>query len=353
MKIGISYWGFCESFEDCRLSQTPDGHRYGRPLLVDELVRRGHEVYALQQRRESKPYEGLIYDECGYPDLDIVFVEWRWPTYKNSGPDKFETDLDRQSSLLDYYCGKVPVVAWDTDLKMTPEDEARWPEMIVADPTLDPESFRIPRVKMTFWSDFRPLLPASEGSVEFGYVGNNYERKDMFAKYYSLPSQRLRSVGIQTKVWGNWLQRSPEREQPEELISLHPYIAFSDRVGFYDSMHILNNFIATVHITKPRYARQGFVSPRYLENIVVRTPALVPCEFAYSDILGSEWKVGRESSDTADAVHMLKSASASKREQVVLQQQDSLLKVWDFSLDRVVQFLEAVATDPTSAIKNC
>lgn len=351
MKIGISYWGFCESFEDCRVSQVPDGHRYGRPLLVDELVRRGHQVYSLQQRREQKSYPGLVYDEHGYPDLDLLFVEWRWPTYKNSGPSKFETDLDRQSALLDHYCGKVPVIAWDTDLKMTPEDETRWPQMIVADPTLAPQSFIIPRIKMTFWSDFKPLLPASDGSVEFGYVGNNYERKDMFAKYYSIPSRQLRKEGIQTKVWGNWLQRSPEREQPEELIKSYHYIAFSDRVGFYDSMQLLNKFITTAHITKPRYAKQGFVSPRYFENIVVRTPAVVPDEFICNDLLGPEWTI-RSSADVVKTVRFLKSCSSSQREEIVLQQQANLSKVWDFSLDRVIQLLESMASDPASTLKN-
>ena len=37
--------------------------------------------------------------------------------------------------------------------------------------------------------------------------------------------------------------------------------------------------------------KQGFCSPRYLENIVVNTPALVPAEFCDSDILGSRWSV--------------------------------------------------------------
>ena len=105
-KIGISYWGFCEKLENCNTANTPDGHRYGRPILVDDLNRRGHTVYALQKKRELSPYPGLLYAHDWFPDLDILFVEWRWSTYKNSGPDKFEPDLDRQIELLEYYYGK-------------------------------------------------------------------------------------------------------------------------------------------------------------------------------------------------------------------------------------------------------
>ena len=305
MRVGFSYWGFLEKFDDCNVSQTPDGHRYGRPIFVEELWKRQHSIISLQKRREKKEFWGVEYDSSGFPDIDVLFLEWRWPTYKNWGPDKFEPDLVRQHQLLDYYHGKIPIIAWDTDLKMTRKDEERWPEMIVADPTLDPLSISIPRVRMTFWSDFTEILPASEGSVEYGYVGNNYERELMFGKYYSEPSAALRNNGIQTKVWGNWLQRSPERESPESLIKKHKNISFCDRVGFRESMRVLNGFVATTHVTKPRYAKQGFVSPRYLENIVTNTPALVPGEFLVPNILGDRWTV-KDSNDVTKSIVALK-----------------------------------------------
>ena len=351
MKIGISYWGFCERFEGCAVANTPDGHRYGRPILVDDLNRRGHNVYAMQEKREAFRYPGLTYADGFYPDLDVLFVEWRWPTYKNSGSNKFEADLDRQVELLDYYHDKIPIVAWDTDLKMTPADEERWPNMIVTDPTLDPESFLIPRVRLTFWSDFKPLFKPHVGGVEFGYVGNNYERDDMFQKYYSGPAKALRDHGVQTKVWGNWLQRSPEREQPESLIRRHPFVTFSDRVSFYESMKILNEFICTVHITKPRYARQGFCSPRYLENIVTNTPSLIPEEFLANDILGDRWSVG-STLDIVKRIREIKRMDIDARTELVNEQKTNLLKTHDFSVSNVSDFLEAAAVNPFHAARN-
>lgn len=338
-RIGISYWGFCEDFTSSNIANTPDGHRYGRPVLVDALRARGHEVVALQERRESDPYPGLTYKSTEYPDLDVLFVEWRWPTYKNSGENKFEPDLDRQIELLDHYSNDIPTIVWDTDLKMTPDDEERWPNMIVADPTFKPCEFRLKRYVLPFWSDFKPIKPAATDPVELGYIGNNYERDEMFMKYYSLPSIKLRGEGVQTKVHGNWLQRSPERDSPEALIGRHPLVSFGPRVGFRESMDLLNSFICTVHITKPRYAVQGFASPRYLENMITNTPALVPCEFLVPDLLGSYWTVDSPES-VAKKTLELKAFSPLEREAIVLEQRDALLKHHDFSVDAVCEFIE-------------
>ena len=340
MKIGLSYWGFCEDFNSSNVANTPDGHRYGRPVLVDALTHRGHSVIALQDMREAEPYPTLSYDD-GFPDVDIVFFEWRWPTYKNSGINKFEPDLDRQHALLDYYHeAGIPIITWDTDLKMTPEDESRWPNMIIADPTLEPAEFILTRYRLPFWSDFRPINDPAVSPVEFGYVGNNYERDDMFMKYYSAPSSLLRESGVQTKVHGNWLQRSPERASPESLIQRHPSIAFGPRCSFRESMALLGSFICTVHITKPRYAKQGFASPRYLENIITNTPGLVPNEFLAPGLLGSYWAVNSPE-DVVKKTLELKAFSPLERESVVLEQKAALLRHHDFSVDAVCEFIES------------
>lgn len=338
-RIGLSYWGFCENFSESVVANTPDGHRYGRPILVNALQSRGHEIVALQTRREVEPYPGLVYDHAGLPDLDVLFIEWRWPTYKNSGDSKFEPDLDRQIQLLDHYSNEIPTIVWDTDLKMTPDDERRWPNMIIADPTFKPHEFLLKRHVLPFWSDFEPLLPAAQDPVEYGYIGNNYERRQMFQKYYSSPAKALRFQGVQTKVHGNWLQRSPERKPPEALIQHHPDIAFGPRVGFKESMSLLNSFICTTHITKPGYAKQGFASPRYLENIIMNTPALVPGEFLVPDLLGSYWTVN-DSSDVIKKVAELKSFSPYEREEIVCEQRDALLRHHDFSVNAVCEFIE-------------
>ena len=351
MKIGYSYWGFCEPFERSHVAQTPDGFRYCRPLFIDELIRQGHEVVALQAKREESPYPGLKYDDDGYPELDMLLVEWRWKTYKNSGPTKFEPDYDRQQQLLEHYHGKVPMVIWDLDLKLTAEDELTWRQAIIADASLRPVPLTRPRTVFTIWSDFKEILPVSAGSLEFGYVGNNYERREQLEKYYVEPSKSLRELGIQTKLWGNWLQRSPERASPEELISQYPYLALCDRVGLYESMQILNRFITVVHITKEQYAVQGHVPARYFESLAVRTPALVPSEHAFSNILGKKWRVA-SAADVIDRVRYLKTCSVEDRLQIVLEQEHALRRVRDFSVETSVRWCAELAKNPSSALKN-
>lgn len=351
MRIGYSYWGFCESHEQSRIAQTPDGLRFCRPIFVEELISRGHEVIALQTQREENPTEGLKFNPTGLPDLDVVLFEWRWPTYKNFGPRRFEPDYSRQEQLLSHYHGKVPVVIWDLDLKLTAEDEKKWSQAIIADASLKPGALTRPRTVLTMWSDFGQLLPAAEATLEFGYVGNNYERQEMLEKYYATPSKDLREAGIQTKLWGNWLQSSPEREPPEAVIRKYPYMALNDRVGFYESMQVLNKFITVVHITKPLYAAQGHVPARYFESLAVRTPALIPGEHLYSDILGEKWAVSSPA-DVVDKVKYLKTCTAQDRYHIVLEQETAFRKVWDFTVGAAVEFFEDLQRNPKSALKN-
>ena len=340
MKIGISYWGFCEKFDGCDVADTPDGHRYGRPILVDELLARGHEVIALQARRERAPYPGMVYDD-GFPELDILFIEWRWPTYKNFGEQKSEPDLDRQFQLLNYYHGELPIIAWDTDLKITAEDEKKWPQMIVGDPSLNPICLTKKRERLTFWTDFKEFFDCATNPVQYGYIGNNYSRKEQFLKYYSFPADVLRNDGIQTTVYGNWLNCSPEREHPSVMIKQCPSVSFVQRVGFSASMHALNKFICTTHISKENYLTLGNVTVRYFETLACNVPALVPAEFCESGILGKEWKVNAVS-DILDAVRWMSKLSLENRHGIVHAQRENLKQFGIFDVESTVDFIESV-----------
>ena len=116
-------------------------------------------------------------------------------------------------------------------------------------------------------------------------------------------------------------------------------------------MAILNKFICTVHITKPRYAKQGFCSPRYLENIATQTPALVPHEFCNNTLLGNYWVV-ESSHDVIRKLPTLQRLSSEERRGIVDEQRENLLKVHDFSVSYVSDLLEDIVRDPVSAIRN-
>ena len=340
MKIGFSFWGYCESIDASTIANTPDGLRYCRPLIVNEMSARGHQIYALQQKRECTGYPGLLYADHHFPDLDVLFIEWRWPTYKNSGELKFEPDLDRQLELLDYYHGKVPIVIWDTDLKLTSLDEKRWPLAIIADPSIDPITLTRSRTRLNYCTDFKRIVNYDGARIEYGYIGNNYERKAMFKKYVTTPSGQLRNMGIQTKVYGNWLQVSPERDHPSILIKESPYVAFCDRVGFTESMRLQGTFLCTTHITKDTYAKRGFVPPRYLEALACHTISLVPQEFKYNTILGTRWCVG-SGDDIVNAVKQISKLRGSDIDNILSEQEYNLKNCgYDFSVSGVVNFIE-------------
>jgi hypothetical protein len=340
MRIGISYWGFCEPLGTSGEAKTPDGHRYGRPIFIAAAHAAGHQVYSLQSRREVVPYNNVKYDE-GFPDIDVLFVEWRWPTYKNSGDKKSEPDLDRQNELISYYHGKIPVVIWDCDYKVTPEDEEKWPLAIIADPAFNPRNLTRKRERLMFWSDWKSIFNPAEYSFEYGYVGNNYERPEAFKRFYSSPASDLRNIGIQTSIYGNWLEKSPERESPSILIATCPNVAFGPRLNFFDSMKRLNSFICTTHITKPEYAQRGFVSPRYLENVAVGTPSLVPAEFLIPDLLGKDWIVAT-SKQVVNFVSHINSLSYQDRVSLVEEQRKNLQNKSVFSVNSVISFLESL-----------
>ena len=342
MRVGISYWGFLEKFEDCAEPNTPDGHRYGRPILVDELRKRGHEVISLQTMREKSPYPGVsLYDSTGFPDIDVLLIEWRWPTYKNSGPNPTERDLLRQEELLNEYHGNIPVVIWDCDHKVTEKDERKWSKAIFADPSLKPKQMYADRVRLMFWTDWKPIMPVAHHGFEYGYIGNNYERDEQFEKYYGSPAEHLRSLGIQTTVCGNWLQKSTERDNPSVLIAKHKYVSFGQRLGFKDSMERLNGFIATTHISKPDYSIRGFVSPRFLENIVVGTPALVPSELLHNDFLGHDWIVASVD-DVKKKVFHISTLTHHGRIDLVNEQMEALKSKHLFSIGEVVDYLTSL-----------
>ena len=364
-RIGLSYWGFCQKFEDCNLAETPDGVRFARPILLEALHERGHRVLAMQEQREAKPHPKMSYrhsdsfrnprwtDAKGqrvnaeqayssyFPDIDVLFVEWRWPTYKNSGPDHTEPDWDRQVALLDYYCGKVPVVAWDSDYKITPEDEERWPQMIVADPALKPRRLTRDRLYLPFFTDWRQFFGgACDYSYNYTYIGNNYERDNYVSAYYGQTSRILREHGINTALYGNWLNESPERKPPSHIIQAYPSISFCGRIGFQQSMQALHKSICTTHLQKKVYFDHGFVTARFFENLACGTPALVPKEFAVPEILGKEWIVS-DAKDVVLKVKAIANMDQAQRNEIVAQQAKAFKSTSDFSVKFTVDTLES------------
>lgn len=79
MRIGYSMWGFLGD----GIVDTPDGSRAYRRAFIDGLISAGHDVVFLQSNRDlfegGLDLRGRYRWHLGFPDLDGLIFEWRWP----------------------------------------------------------------------------------------------------------------------------------------------------------------------------------------------------------------------------------------------------------------------------------
>ncbi len=345
MRVLYSFWGFITPLEKNTVVNTPDGERGNRVDFVNELMKRGHTPIQLQKMRDEEQYPGVEYDDTGFPDGDVLYVEWRWPTWKNSGDNATESDYKRQCEVLDYYHEQgIPIVIHDGDLKMTPEEENRWPNAMLADACVSPQHQTRKRITIPWCNYMKRYFEPVEYSYNYTYVGNNYEREDPFKKYYTAPSKALRSNGVQTSIYGNWLQKSPEREDPISLIKNSPHVAFGPRLSYKDIFGVLNSSITVTHITKPAYTPYGNITGRFFEAIKSNVPALVPIEFQHAVPVGlADGSLLVETTeDVVKKVSWLTTLDASRRKELVDAQEEALRTVIDPRPEWRANLLEAV-----------
>ena len=332
MRVLYSFWGFITPLEENSMVNTPDGERGNRVDFVNELMKRGHTPIQLQKMRDEKQYPGVEYDDSGFPDGDLLYVEWRWPTWKNSGENPSESDYNRQCEVLDYYHEQgIPIVIHDGDLKMTPQEELRWPNAILADACVSPQHQTRKRITIPWCNYMKRYFEPVEYSYNYTYVGNNYEREVPFQEYYINPSKKLRTLGIQTSIYGNWLQKSPERKDPKLLLAQSPHVAFGPRLAYKDIFKVLNESITVTHITKPAYTPYGNITGRFFEAIKSNVPALVPIEFQHAVPVGlaDESLLVRSGDDVVHKTKWIAGLNAQERKALVDAQEEALRTVID------------------------
>jgi len=351
MRVLYSFWGFITPLEKNTVVNTPDGERGNRVDFVNELMSRGHTPIQLQKMRDEEQYPGVEYDATGFPDGDILYVEWRWPTWKNSGENPAESDYNRQCEVLDHYHAQgIPIIIHDGDLKMTPEEELRWPNAILADACVAPQHQTRKRITIPWCNYLKRYFEPVEYSYNYTYVGNNYEREAPFEKYYVNPSHRLRMAGLQTSIYGNWLQKSPERIDPAILLAKTPSVAFGPRLSYKDIFKVLNESITVTHITKPAYTPYGNITGRFFEAIKSNVPALVPIEFQHAVPVGlkDESLLVRSADDVVEKVKWLSTLSSSERGALVDAQEEALRTVINPHPGYRVDLLEYVLLEGTA-----
>ncbi|WP_199922739.1 hypothetical protein [Streptomyces sp. NRRL S-87] len=274
VKIGYSFWGFLGD----GITDTPDGGRSHRRTLIDGLIAAGHTLVFLQQDRDRDdahtPVTGPYAWNPGLPDLDALFLEWRWPI-----PGRTDTpctapghtcDLHRQQQLLDHYTHRhqIPTLLWDKDQRLAPADPLRLlPQLTVCEPALHPRhgatSLLFPVADHTLDTADPTALAARPRRWPLVYVGNQYGRDAAFGTYFARPAQHLDHV-----VAGRWTDTGP-----------WPHVNFIGRIPFRQGLDLHARAHATVMLAPARYATSGQYTQRLFESVLAGCAPITPARY--------------------------------------------------------------------------
>ncbi|MFF0250181.1 CgeB family protein [Streptosporangium sandarakinum] len=274
MKIGFSFWGFLGS----GILDTPDGGRFWRRPIIDELTSRGHELVLLQSNRDlHEAGQELPYQwDTGFPDIDVLLCEYRWPLPGRNtipcGAPGHTCDLHRQQALLNHYTHTraTATVLWDTDRQMAPDDPLRrMPNVVVCDTARRPAEgaavlFNMVPDELIDAAD-PERLAARPRPLDLAYVGNQYDRDEAFEEFFAPAAARFPH-----RVAGKW----PRTEA-------WPQVNFTGRCSFSDVAGVYRTALSTVMLLPDRYASVGAITQRageaVTEGCLPLTPTTIAC----------------------------------------------------------------------------
>lgn len=276
MRIGYSFWGFLGH----GITDTPDGGRSHRRPFIDALLARGHEIVFLQANRDlleaGDDLGGAYAFDDGIPDIDVLFLEWRWPiSGRNTsvcGTEGHTCDLHRQGELLMQYALRrgTPTVIWDKDRTLRIGSVwRRAPRTAVCEAALAPSPGAH---RLLFPVDDRLLTQADPlalatvpRDLDLGYVGNQYDRDHHFDRYFAPAAAR-----VAHQVGGKWTRT--ER---------WPHVRFLGRIPFPQAHELYSRSLATVLMVPERYAAAGQMTQRIFEAVLAGCLPLAPADILH------------------------------------------------------------------------
>lgn len=297
MRIGYSFWGFLGA----GVTDTPDGGRSHRRVLIDGLLSHDHGLVFLQPDRDfteaGLDLSGFYTWDVGLPEIDVLFLEWRWPIPGRNttwcGAAGHTCDLHRQQELLDHYTrarGTLTIL-WDKDRQLPADDPLRTAgNVVVCEAALHPTSRAVsllfPVADSALAAADPAVLAAMPRDVPLAYVGNQYDRDAAFDTYFAPPAASHRHV-----VAGKWTRTDA-----------WPHVSFIGRVPFTEVAEIYGRSLATVLLLPERYARAGQMTQRLVEAVLAGCLPITP-----ASIRGAEQFTPRQLhvKDGADATAMI------------------------------------------------
>ncbi|SDG84078.1 hypothetical protein SAMN05421505_108213 [Sinosporangium album] len=307
VKIGYSFWGFLGP----GITDTPDGGRSHRRPFLDGIRGAGHDLVLLQpdrDRHEAGDGEAGAYYQFddAFPDLDVLFLEWRWPIPGRNTTDcatpGHTCDLHRQNQLIDHYLHRlgVPTIIWDKDRRLSAEDELRHHRGVtVCEAALLPTPGAT-----TLLFPLDDVLLAAADPVELAtrtrpyplcYVGNQYDRDEMFDAYFAPAAAHLPH-----QVAGKW-----------QNTRRWPHVKFRGRVPFEQVTRIHDQSLATVLLLPDRYAAAAQMTQRLFEAVLAGCLPLAPATIARVADFVPEPLIVRTGQDVITAAHDLYALAGS------------------------------------------
>ncbi|MFF7081789.1 hypothetical protein ACFZBM_32730 [Streptomyces lavendulae] len=306
--IGYSFWGFLGD----GITDTPDGGRSHRRTLVDGLLAAGHTLVFLQADRDRTeartPLAGPYVWDSSLPDIDALFLEWRWPIPgRNDTPcttPGHTCDLHRQQQLLDHYTHRqqVPTLLWDKDQHLPPADPLRKiGNLTVCEPALHPRhgatSLLFPVADHTLDTADPEALAARPRRWPLVYVGNQYGRDTAFDTFFAQPARHLDHV-----VAGKWTDTSR-----------WPHINFIGRVPFRHGVDLHGQANATVMLAPTRYATSGQYTQRIFESVLAGCAPITPAHYRAASLVVPGELHACNGAHVADITHTLTAMPAPDR----------------------------------------
>lgn len=297
MRIGYSFWGFLGP----GITNTPDGGRSHRRVLVDGLRARGHDIIFLQPDRDHleacTDYSHHYLWDAGLPDIDVLFLEWRWPipgrNTTRCGTPGHTCDLHRQTELLEHYSlgDRAYTIIWDKDRRLPADDPLRsHGNVAVAEAALRPTPGAWPLlfpVADDVLNNADPVALASQRrDLPLVYIGNQYDRDDAFHRFFA-PAARH----VFHQVAGKW---SDTRRWPE--------IAFTGRIPFREVELTYRRAVATVLLLPDRYAAVGQMTQRLAEAVLAGCLPITPLTINEADAFTPRWLHVQSGAEALDKV---------------------------------------------------
>jgi len=345
MKIGYSYWGFLGDYKEDEKGNplsTPDGNAAYGCYLISAMYKAGHEVAMLQEDRDwptfkrrgkydfaafsqdlrFSAYMKPLREPSGFPKIDALLLEWRFPIPGRNTPDAkgkpgYQPDLERQNELLEHYSGKCPIIVWDLDYKITEEDEVRLQKLGcvgILETAVSPRKGLIPRYRVeppVHTPDLlvrapRPLNP----NKKLVYVGSRYERDDIIDKWIKPVSDAFPQ---QVEFYGNWTAEY----NFAEVQAKWPNVKYCDRISMKDFDKAYGDASACPLLAKKSYLENGFITPRIWEAIIFGTiPVGLSEHNGIYEYLPADL-VARDPDDMVRLVNLLSRMPKEERDQLI------------------------------------